>query len=65
MTVSAIQSRCILYHCIPEREDHFVQEIIFHHIFTGQFYFLFLKQLISLYINFVKISLKNYEEKQK
>ena len=25
MTVSAIQSRFILYHCIPEREDHFVQ----------------------------------------
>ena len=27
MTVSAIQSRCILYHCIPERKDHFVHEM--------------------------------------
>ena len=42
MTVSAIQSRFILYHCIPEREDHFVQEMTFHHIFNIIiFYFIF------------------------
>ena len=34
MTASAKQSRCILYHCIPERKDHVVQEIAFHHIFN-------------------------------
>ena len=25
---------CIIVHCIPEREDHFVQEMTFYHIFN-------------------------------
>ena len=43
MTVSAIQSLCLfckLYHCIPEREAHFVQEMTFHHIFNTIFEFI-------------------------
>ena len=45
MTVSAIQSICILYHCIPEHKDNFVQEMTFNHIFNinygAIFYFIF------------------------
>ena len=68
MTESAIQSRCIsTVSLIPEREDHFVHEMTFHHTFNiklrGNFLF-YLKQN-KCHCIFVKISLKKYEEKTK
>ena len=43
MNVSAIQSRSILYHCISECKDHFVQEMTVHHIFKINYEAIFFK----------------------